>query len=97
MTTTTIDGVDYGPLAAFVGNWFGDEGLDHSPEPDGSEDSVGDSMGEHIRIGMSHEPPIMRNAHAPKNQGPAFGKLMHVVSNAGPDHGIAGLRSKVRS
>ena len=39
MTTTTIDGVDYGPLAAFVGNWFGDEGLDHSPEPDGSEDS----------------------------------------------------------
>ena len=32
-----IDGVDYGPLSALVGEWHGDKGMDVSPEPDGPE------------------------------------------------------------
>lgn len=28
---------DYGPLAALIGNWRGDKGLDVAPEPDGVE------------------------------------------------------------
>ena len=36
---TSIDGVNYGPLAILVGNWRGDEGMDDAPEPDGSEHS----------------------------------------------------------
>ncbi len=36
---TTIDGIDYGPLAVLVGNWAGDKGLDLAPEPDGEERS----------------------------------------------------------
>lgn len=35
--STTIDGVDYGPLAQLVGNWSGDKGTDVAPEPDGQE------------------------------------------------------------
>jgi len=35
--TSVIDGVEYGPLAALVGNWEGDKGLDIAPEPDGTE------------------------------------------------------------
>jgi hypothetical protein len=35
--TTIIDGVDYGPLAALVGLWEGDSGLDVAPDPDGEE------------------------------------------------------------
>lgn len=34
---TTIDGIDYGPLAALVGTWKGDKGVDIAPEPDGDE------------------------------------------------------------
>ncbi|MFT4518597.1 MAG: hypothetical protein ACI9JM_000978 [Halioglobus sp.] len=34
---TTIEGIDYGPLAALVGNWEGDKGVDRAPEPDGEE------------------------------------------------------------
>ena len=34
---TTIDGVDYGPLAALVGTWKGAKGVDRAPEPDGEE------------------------------------------------------------
>jgi hypothetical protein len=36
---TTIDGIGYGPLAALVGTWEGDKGVDRSPEPDGEERS----------------------------------------------------------
>ena len=39
MSITTIDGIDYGPLAALVGNWKGDKGTDIAPEPDGTENS----------------------------------------------------------
>lgn len=31
--------VDYGPLAALIGEWAGDEGMDVAPEPDGSEEN----------------------------------------------------------
>lgn len=34
---TTIDGIDYGPLAGLVGVWEGDRGVDRAPEPDGEE------------------------------------------------------------
>ncbi len=34
---TTIDGVNYGPLAALIGTWRGDSGVDVAPEPDGDE------------------------------------------------------------
>jgi hypothetical protein len=34
---TTIDGVNYGPLAALIGVWKGDKGVDRAPEPDGEE------------------------------------------------------------
>lgn len=36
-TDTTIDGVNYGPLAALLGTWKGDKGVDKAPEPDGEE------------------------------------------------------------
>lgn len=32
--------IDYGPLAALIGTWEGDNGMDISPEPDGQEDSA---------------------------------------------------------
>ncbi|CAH0990929.1 hypothetical protein SIN8267_01030 [Sinobacterium norvegicum] len=35
---TTIDGVNYGPLAALVGNWAGDKGVDKAPEPGDDEE-----------------------------------------------------------
>lgn len=34
---TVIDGIDYGPLAALIGTWKGDRGVDVAPEPDGDE------------------------------------------------------------
>jgi hypothetical protein len=34
---TIIDGINYGPLAALVGTWEGDKGVDRAPEPDGEE------------------------------------------------------------
>lgn len=34
---TTIDGIDYGPLAVLIGTWKGDKGVDVAPEPDGDE------------------------------------------------------------
>jgi hypothetical protein len=37
--STTISGVDYGPLAGLVGNWSGDKGLDVAPEPDGQQET----------------------------------------------------------
>lgn len=36
---TVIDGIDYGPLAALIGTWEGDKGMDIAPEPDGREES----------------------------------------------------------
>ncbi|WP_317932386.1 heme-binding beta-barrel domain-containing protein [Halioxenophilus sp. WMMB6] len=33
------DEVDYGPLAALIGVWQGDSGMDIAPEPDGIEES----------------------------------------------------------
>ncbi|ROS01434.1 hypothetical protein EDC56_1875 [Sinobacterium caligoides] len=35
-----IDGIDYGPLAALVGTWKGDKGVDKAPEPDGEEKNL---------------------------------------------------------
>ncbi len=37
--STVIDGIDYGPLAAMIGVWEGDKGMDIAPEPDGKEES----------------------------------------------------------
>ena len=37
MSSTEIDGIDYGPLAALVGVWKGDKGVDRAPEPEGEE------------------------------------------------------------
>ena len=37
--STTIDDVDYGPLASLVGMWRGDKGVDIAPEPDGIENN----------------------------------------------------------
>ncbi len=34
-----VDDVNYGPLAELIGTWEGDNGMDISPEPNGSEDS----------------------------------------------------------
>jgi len=39
MAQTTINGVDYGPLALLIGRWSGDSGMDVSPEPDDTEHS----------------------------------------------------------
>ncbi|CAA0103600.1 Uncharacterised protein [BD1-7 clade bacterium] len=36
---TTIDGIEYGPLAALIGVWKGDQGVDIAPEPDGTENN----------------------------------------------------------
>jgi hypothetical protein len=36
---STEDAIDYGPLAALIGSWEGDKGVDVAPEPDGSEES----------------------------------------------------------
>jgi hypothetical protein len=36
---TTVDGVDYGPLAPLIGTWKGDKGMDVAPEPDGDENN----------------------------------------------------------
>jgi hypothetical protein len=38
--TATIDGVDYGSLAALVGTWPGDKGFAKAPEPDGEEPNL---------------------------------------------------------
>ena len=35
--STTIDGVDYGPLHQLIGSWRGEKGLDVAPEPDGED------------------------------------------------------------
>ncbi|MFK8051273.1 MAG: heme-binding beta-barrel domain-containing protein [Halioglobus sp.] len=35
--TTTINGVDYGPLHQLIGTWRGEKGLDVAPEPDGED------------------------------------------------------------
>jgi hypothetical protein len=34
-----VDDIDYGPLAALVGTWQGDKGMDVAPEPDGTEEN----------------------------------------------------------
>ena len=36
---TTVDGVNYGPLAGLIGTWKGERGIDVAPEPDGTERS----------------------------------------------------------
>lgn len=33
------DEIDYGPLAALIGAWAGDKGIDIAPEPDGQEEN----------------------------------------------------------
>lgn len=38
--TAPDDSIDYGPLAALIGTWQGDKGMDVSPEPDGEEASA---------------------------------------------------------
>lgn len=35
--STTINGVDYGPLFQLIGSWRGEKGLDVAPEPDGED------------------------------------------------------------
>lgn len=37
--TTTIDGIDYGPLASLVGTWRGEQGMDVAPDPEGREEN----------------------------------------------------------
>ncbi len=37
MSDTTIEGIDYGPLACLVGTWSGAEGMDVAPEPASDE------------------------------------------------------------
>ncbi|MBD2857531.1 FABP family protein [Spongiibacter sp. KMU-158] len=37
MSSTIIDGVDYGPLFGLLGMWRGDRGIDKAPEPDGED------------------------------------------------------------
>jgi hypothetical protein len=37
MAESTIEGVDYGPLACLVGVWKGGDGMDVAPEPGGDE------------------------------------------------------------
>ena len=32
--------IDYGPLAALIGTWEGDKGVDVAPEPDGTEEKL---------------------------------------------------------
>lgn len=39
MTSTIIEGIDYGPLARLVGTWSGSAGTDLAPEPDGEENN----------------------------------------------------------
>ena len=34
---TVIDGIDYGPLAALIGTWEGDKGMDVAPDREGIE------------------------------------------------------------
>jgi len=34
---TTIDGINYGPLAALIGVWMGGKGVDRAPEPNAEE------------------------------------------------------------
>ncbi len=36
-SNTSINGVDYGPLALLPGTWEGNSGMDVAPETDGSE------------------------------------------------------------
>ena len=37
--TMSAESIDYGPLAALVGTWTGDKGIDISPEPEGTEEN----------------------------------------------------------
>ncbi|HZP12554.1 MAG TPA: heme-binding beta-barrel domain-containing protein [Nevskiaceae bacterium] len=39
-TSHLIDNVDYGPLAALIGLWKGDKGVDRAPEPEGEARSL---------------------------------------------------------
>lgn len=34
MSSTVIDGIDYGPLAGLIGQWQGSKGMDIAPDPD---------------------------------------------------------------
>ena len=36
---TVVDDLDYGPLACLIGSWRGEDGMDVSPEPDGTEEN----------------------------------------------------------
>ena len=36
---TTVDGIDYGPLAGLIGTWTGDKGIDIAPDPAGQEEN----------------------------------------------------------
>ena len=37
--SSSIEGIDYGPLKVLVGVWTGDRGMDIAPEPDGTEEN----------------------------------------------------------
>jgi len=37
---STIDGIDYGPLALLIGTWKGEKGVDKAPDTDGEERSL---------------------------------------------------------
>ncbi len=39
MTNTTIDGINYGPLAQLLGKWVGNHGLDNAPDADADANS----------------------------------------------------------
>jgi hypothetical protein len=41
---TTIDGVNYDPLAVLIGLWKGDKGVGRAPEPGGEERSTYDEI-----------------------------------------------------
>ncbi len=34
-----VSDIDYGRLAALIGSWRGDKGMDMSPEPEGTEEN----------------------------------------------------------
>lgn len=38
MTNTTIDGINYGPLAQLIGKWVGNNGLDNAPDANADPD-----------------------------------------------------------
>ena len=48
------------------------------------KNGVGDGMREHVGIGMSREPALVRDVDAADDELAAFGEGMHVVADADP-------------